>query len=169
MVEELAKWKSALTNKICELKELLKKLLDERTKIREMSLKTYNSLNAINEHHVSKSVNESDSYLKTTNLMELTVANCKMSYSLEKAMLKDLPDPRKHRIFDNCSDDTHTAVESAALYAIRQPVVLSERPDMICNAVVGAAIAVGKGQMFLQHPTEHATCCAHCKGDIKEI
>ncbi|GLV40257.1 uncharacterized protein CBL_07147 [Carabus blaptoides fortunei] len=170
MVEELARWKSALTNKISELKELLKKLLDERTKIREMSLKTYNSFNAINEHHVSKSVNDSDSYLKTTNLMDLAIANCKMSYSLEKAMLKDLPDPRKHGKFDNyCADDIHTALENVALHAIRHPVVLSDRPDMICNAVVGAAIAVGKGQMFLQHPTDHATCCAHCNGEIKEI
>lgn len=48
-------------------------------------------------------------------------------------------------------------------------MTLASKPDTACNAVMGAAFSIGGGQMFLQHPTSHATCCAHCKGEVQDI
>lgn len=41
MVEELAKWKAALCQRTTDLQESIKRLLEERSKVRETSLKTY--------------------------------------------------------------------------------------------------------------------------------
>lgn len=163
MVEELARWKSALTNRISELRDILKRLLDERSKVREMSLKSYHSLSLVYEHSLKPP--HDPVVIKTTNIVDLSMANQKIAESFEKNILKDLPDPRKHRIVEGVS---HTPAESSALFILKNPVVVADKPD-ICNAVMGAAVAVGGGQMFLQHPEKHATCCAHCKGEIKNI
>lgn len=162
MVEELARWKSALSNRITELRDIVKKLLDERSKVREMSLKTYHSVSLVHEHtkHTTDPVP-----LKTSNIVDLSIANQKLSELLEKTILKDLPDPRKHKSTEGMP---HTPAEAHAFHILKNPVIVSDRPD-ICNAVMGAAIAIGGGQMFLQHPESHATCCAHCRGEVKDI
>jgi len=41
MVEELARWKAALTQKATDLQEALKRVLEERGKARESLLNTY--------------------------------------------------------------------------------------------------------------------------------
>ena len=41
MVEELAKWKAALSQRTTDLQESIKRLLEERCKVRETNLKTY--------------------------------------------------------------------------------------------------------------------------------
>lgn len=163
MVEELSHWKSALSNRIGELRDILKKLLEDRSKIREMSLKTYHSLYLINDH-LPKHPNE-PVVLKTTNIVDLSIANQKFSEIVEKNLLKDLPDPRKHHIIEGIA---HTPAEFNAMNILKNPVAISDCPD-ICNAVVGAANAIGGGQMFLQHPEVHATCCAHCKGQVETV
>lgn len=163
MVEELARWKSALTNRIGELRDILKRLLDERGKVREMSLKSYHGLSLVCEHSIKHPTEPV--VLKTTNIVDLSVANQKLSELLEKNILKDLPDPRKHKIVEG---NAHTPAESCVLHILKNPVVIADRPD-ICNAVMGAAVAVGGGQLFLQHPEKKATCCSHCKGEIKQI
>lgn len=162
MVEELARWKSALSNRTSELREMIKKLLEERSKVREMSLKSYHSLSLVSEHSV-KHIETGN--LKTTNIVDLSIANQKLSESLERNILKDLPEPKKHKIIEGAA---LTPAEAHALYMLKNPVIISDRPD-ICNAVMGAAVATGGGQMFLQHPERHATCCAHCKGEVKDI
>lgn len=52
---------------------------------------------------------------------------------------------------------------------LKNPITLTSKPDAICNAVMGAAMSLGAGQIYLQHPLSHATCCAHCKGEVQEI
>lgn len=163
MVEELSRWKSALSSRTSELRDILKKLLDERLKIREMSLKTYHSLNLLNEH-LPKHTNE-HVLLKSTNTVDLSIANQKLSEVIEQNLLKELPDPRKHHILEGMG---YTHVESIAIHILKNPMVISDRPD-ICKAVMGAANAIGGGQMFLQHPEMQATCCAHCKGEVENI
>lgn len=41
MVEELAKWKAALCQRTTDLQEVIKRLLEDRNLIRDISLKTY--------------------------------------------------------------------------------------------------------------------------------
>lgn len=41
MVEELAKWKAALCQRTIDLQEVIKRLLEDRNLIRDISLKTY--------------------------------------------------------------------------------------------------------------------------------
>jgi hypothetical protein len=41
MVEELARWKAALNQKATDLQEALKRVLEERGKVRESLLNTY--------------------------------------------------------------------------------------------------------------------------------
>lgn len=41
MVEELAKWKAALCQRTTDLQEAIKRLLEDRNLIRDISLKTY--------------------------------------------------------------------------------------------------------------------------------
>lgn len=41
MVEELAKWKAALCQRTTDLQEAIKRLLEDRNLIRDVSLKTY--------------------------------------------------------------------------------------------------------------------------------
>ena len=41
MVEELAKWKAALSQRTTDLQETIKRLLEDRNLIRDISLKTY--------------------------------------------------------------------------------------------------------------------------------
>lgn len=41
MVEELAKWKAALCQRTTDLQEAIKRLLEDRNFIRDISLKTY--------------------------------------------------------------------------------------------------------------------------------
>jgi hypothetical protein len=57
----------------------------------------------------------------------------------------------------------HTYIISFQLLANPMPLLLS---DAACNAVMGAAVAVG-GQMLIR-PSIPA-CCGHCSGEMKLI
>lgn len=41
MVEELAKWKAALSQRTTDLQESIKRLFEEHTKVRDTALRTY--------------------------------------------------------------------------------------------------------------------------------
>nr|CAD7578061.1 unnamed protein product [Timema californicum] len=49
MVEELARWKAALTQKTTDLQEALKRLLEERRVVRESLLHTHKQVNIANK------------------------------------------------------------------------------------------------------------------------
>jgi len=167
MVEELARWKSALSNRLNELQDNIKNLVEERTKVRNNSLKIHNYLMCI-----SKNLNlpeNSSMHLKSTNIIELSAANCALSESLARNLVKD--SNNKYLSYDGNLTNLpkHTTAESDALQILKNPVTLVNKADVLCNALVGAAMSLGGGQMFLQHPSIHATCCAHCKGEIEDI
>lgn len=173
MVEELARWKSALSNKILELKDTIKKLLDERCKVRQLSLSTHNNLLNLYEFTIYKSdIPDSEIILKKTNILETAKANKCVSELLQNILMKDHPQNKKHYAitnYDESHQDSHTHMELLALLALRNPVVLSDKPDVVYNAVMGAAMQMGKGQLFLQHTEDHAACCSHCKGEVKNV
>ena len=50
------------------------------------------------------------------------------------------------------------------LQILQNPVHLSSKPDVLCNAVMEAAMSL-TGKTFLPH----TNCCAHCKGEIYDI
>nr|XP_023026428.1 golgin-45-like [Leptinotarsa decemlineata] len=159
MVEELAKWKSALTNKINDLQEVTKTLLRERRKMHIQGLKTFTSLKCIAG---SLANDENRPGLKYGNILEVTNINVELSkYIREKMGLEE------EEIFGETMD-THqqTFAEKAAYRLIQNPVSISTKQDLLCNAVMGAASSLGGNQSFHQ---QMGSCCSHCKGDVQNI
>lgn len=81
MVEELAKWKSALSNRLHELQETTKTLLGERRKVHNLLLKTFNALKAVSDE-VSK--NDKQPILKCGNFVDVAGVNSELAESLKK-------------------------------------------------------------------------------------
>lgn len=88
MVEELAKWKSALTNRSYELQEVIKTLLDERKKIHVQQLEMFDELSKISKNATTK-----DKYqplqLKYGNVIELSSINVQLVENLRKCLNVD--------------------------------------------------------------------------------
>lgn len=111
MVEELARWKSALTSRISDLQEIIKSLVDERSKVRNYSLKTLNYLT-----QTVKTVSRIDCNipLKSTNIIELSTVNCSLSENIAHHLIS------KDNVDMSCAEEyltlpKHTHAESAAL------------------------------------------------------
>lgn len=51
---------------------------------------------------------------------------------------------------------------------LRNPVCISNKQDILCKAVMGAATSVGGNQFFLQHSGLYS-CCSHCSGEMQVI
>ncbi|KAF5289190.1 hypothetical protein FQR65_LT00076 [Abscondita terminalis] len=163
MVEELARWKSALSNKVNELQEHVSHLIDERKEVRNNLLQCHNNLVNSNLYLA----NEVPS-LRSTNILDLSVLNQDLSCTLKNSLIRGGTTFYKSLI-DDKNLERRTPAETEALQCLNNPVVMVNKPDLLCNALVGAAMSVGGGQMFLQHPSFQATCCAHCKGEVEDI
>lgn len=50
----------------------------------------------------------------------------------------------------------------------QNPILLSGRPDAACNAVMGAAVAIG-GPIIHGYNPLIPTCCSHCSGEVKLV
>lgn len=85
MVEELARWKSALTKRLNDLQENIKQLLEERSKLRQHSLKTYRNLKRINQKITEKKCVG----LKYTNNLEVALANCKLTEGIVELLFSE--------------------------------------------------------------------------------
>lgn len=111
MVEELARWKSALSTRITDLQEIIKGLIDERSKVRNYSIKTLNYLT-----HIIKTMSRIDCNipLKSTNIMELSTVNCSLSENIAYHLINkesiDLANAEEYLTLSK-----HTPAESAAL------------------------------------------------------
>ncbi|XP_017772073.1 PREDICTED: golgin-45 [Nicrophorus vespilloides] len=161
MVEELARWKSAFSYRINDLQENLKLLINERTKVRNSALKTYKVLTRIDETLPERTL----SCLKSTNIIDLAVNNCKLAEHIGGHFVKE-----DKELDENILKlPTNTPGENAAARILKNQVSLTYKPDAVCNALMGAAMSLSGGQMYLQHPTMHATCCKHCTGEIHDI
>lgn len=74
MVEELAKWKSALSHRISDFQEVTKNLLTDFRRLHNISLKTYNNLTGVLKQIVPNSDRTKED-LKQDNVVDVTVLN----------------------------------------------------------------------------------------------
>lgn len=81
MVEELARWKSALSTRITELQEIVKKLLDEKYKVQKKSLKTYCLLQGTLKKFDG---NKICGVPKTSSVVDLSNINCDLSQEISE-------------------------------------------------------------------------------------
>lgn len=110
MVEELARWKSALSIRINELQESIKCLLEERTKVRRSSLNTYCDLKELSKHLGC----ENNVPLKNSNVLEITNVNNLLSANIVTNLMKLQNDYEEfHKGLANLPNVTRT--ESMAL------------------------------------------------------
>nr|CAI5827602.1 unnamed protein product [Callosobruchus analis] len=160
MVEELAKWKSALTNRINELQEVLKVLLDERSKVNSNCVQTYVNLKAVSKQVAADKCDNSN--VKYGNVLEIS--------SLNRDLSRIILDGLEVNV-ENCQTVvdkiTPTVAEKKAEKLLQNPVTVTNKQDVLCSAVMGAATSLERDQMN-QEICIH-NCCAHCKGDIQNI
>lgn len=160
MVEELARWKSALTQRLHDYQEISKHLLEDFNRINRQNLQVYNNLSKIAQH-LSLDCQKSQS---NTNNLFLAKANMEISDKL----CNHFNLPTENNIIEE--KICHTIAEKTLIKLSQNPVKISGQQEAVCNAVLGAATTIS-GQMYLQQPTlyGHGMCCAHCKGEIQNI
>ncbi|XP_012220295.1 golgin-45 [Linepithema humile] len=170
MVEDLARWKAALCQRTIELQETMKRLLEEHTGIRDTSLKTYKMLMILREKFDPVGTSGKKHGLVSTNIMDLAQGSCQLAEILKVTLLSGIPDSELQKDIDITGLDMKTLAENnAEKLLMNQKLPMTERDDVACTAVMGAAVAVG-GQMFLPRcDTNNMTCCPHCSGEIKQI
>lgn len=83
MVEELAKWKSALAIRTNELQEVLKALLEERKKVQKNNMKTYSNLKVTSEK-VANGTKKVE--LKYGNIIEVANVNQELSEGILRSL-----------------------------------------------------------------------------------
>lgn len=110
MVEELAKWKSALAIRTNELQETLKALLDERKRVQKKNVKTYTNLKVIAEKYINDLKNVE---LKYGNIIEVANVNHELSEGISRAL--DL----ENEIRDSSVNTTPAQVTVAEKAAIK--------------------------------------------------
>lgn len=162
MVEELARWKSALSSRITDLQETVKTLLDDEYKTHKKVLKTHCNLNAI----LTKLSPDFENHSRENHdLIELAKANTKMSDQIVDIL--EIDKDELHVLFEVYSKmPRYTSGELKACKLLQNPVKISNNQDAICNALVGAVTGL-TGQQFLQHP--NVSCCSHCVGQIEDV
>lgn len=87
MVEELARWKSALSIRINDLQENIKNLLEERSKVHNSSLNACYNLMELNEKYSATSENLPS--LRTSNILELSEINNMLSANIAAKLFND--------------------------------------------------------------------------------
>lgn len=170
MVEDLARWKAALCQRTIELQESMKRLLEEHTVIRDTTLKTYKMLTILREKFDPVGTSGKKHVLASTNIVDLAQGSCQLAEILKVTLLSGIPDSELQKDIDITGLDMKTLAEnSAEKLLMNQKLPMTERDDVACTAVMGAAVAVG-GQMFLPRCNiNNMTCCPHCSGEIKQI
>lgn len=86
MVEELARWKFALSIRINDLQESIKNLLEERNKVRSNNLNTFSNLMELNEKHGGI---DNIPIVKTSHILELSNLNNILSANLLAKLLNN--------------------------------------------------------------------------------
>lgn len=114
MVEELARWKSALSNRIGDLQECTKGLLDDKRLMQIVLLKMHRYLRDISSH-LSDDLKESQEDLlkfKKSNIVDL----CNIDYGLVEKIGEALNVPVSSKENNKSSGITqHTLAEKVAL------------------------------------------------------
>ncbi|XP_006620634.1 golgin-45 [Apis dorsata] len=170
MVEELAKWKAALCQRTIDLQEVIKRLLEDRNLIRDISLKTYRILSILRENFDPvATVTCKRHELLSTNTIDLTQGCFQLAEILKVQLLSGVENINLQREINITGLDMKTLAEKTAEQLLMSPkLLMSGRQDVACSAVMGAAVAIG-GQIFLPRNDSNITCCPHCSGEIKQI
>ncbi|OAD53661.1 Golgin-45, partial [Eufriesea mexicana] len=169
MVEELAKWKAALCQRTTDLQESIKRLLEDRNLVRDISLKTYRTLSILRENFdpvgtVSRKRHE----LPSTNIIDLAQGCYQLAEILKVQLLSGVENINLQKEINITGLDMKTFAEKTAEQLLMSPKLLTSGRDVACSAVMGAAVAIG-GQIFLPRSDSNITCCPHCSGEIKQI
>ncbi|XP_034940382.1 golgin-45 isoform X2 [Chelonus insularis] len=171
MVEELAKWKAALSQRTTDLQESIKRLLEERTKVRDTSLKTYKTLSILRENFDPVgTLTYKKHELPSTNIIDLADGCCQLAEILKIQLLSGMTHmPKQKEIVAGL--EMKTVGEKNAEQLLMNPnVMMSGRQDAACSAVMGAAFALS-GKMCLPSLMTESTiaCCPHCSGEVKQV
>lgn len=167
MVEELAKWKAALCQRTTDLQEVIKRLLEDRNLIRDISLKTYKILSILRENFDPvATVTCKRHELLSTNIIDLTQGCFQLAEILKVQLLSGVENINLQREINITGLDMKTLAEKTAEQLLMSPkLLMSGRQDVACSAVMGAAVAIG-GQIFLPRSDSNITCCPHCSGEV---
>lgn len=170
MVEELAKWKAALCQRTTDLQEAMKRLLEERKKMRDASLKTYRMLHVLLENFDPiRAASYKRHTLPSTNVADLAQGCCQLAEILKVQLLSGTQNVISSKEIDITGLEMQTLAEKNAEQLLMSPnLLMSGRQDAACSAVMGAAVAIG-GQIFVPREGSNFTCCPHCNGEVKQI
>lgn len=170
MVEELAKWKAALCQRTTDLQEAIKRLLEDRDTIRDMSLKTYKSLSILRENFDPVGAASSKKHeLPSANVVDLSQVCSHLAEVLKVQLLSGMDNINLQKDVNVAGMETKTSAEKVAEELLMSPkLLMSGRQDVACSAVMGAAVAIG-GQIFLPRSDPNIACCPHCSGEIKQV
>lgn len=166
IVEELAKWKAALCQRSTELQEAMKRLLEERSVVRDSLLHSFRDLSILRHHFDPNKLGCSD--LPSASVVDLAAGCQHLGQVLRQQLLGSTPGAGYVRGAepDFTGLDMHTVVEKNAENLLMTPnTLLLAGPDVACSAVVGAAVAVEA----LGPATMAGKCCGHCTGEIKMV
>ncbi|XP_076234037.1 golgin-45 isoform X2 [Calliopsis andreniformis] len=169
MIEELAKWKAALCQRTTDLQEAIKRLLEDRNLIRDLSLKTYRTLCVLRDNFDATGIVYCKKHeLASTNIIDLVQGCNQLAEILKVQLLSGVENTNLNKEINIAGLDMKTFAEKHAEQLLMSPkMLMTGRQDLACSAVMGAAVAVG-GQIFLSQNDSNITC-PHCSGEIKQI
>ncbi|XP_008546794.1 golgin-45 [Microplitis demolitor] len=172
MVEELARWKAGLCQRTTDLQESIKRLLEERIRVRETLMKTYKTLSVLRENFDPiGTLTYRRHELPSSNILDLADGCCQVAEILNVQLLSGMDPVRKIKQADTTGLEMKTVAEKHAEQLLMNPnLIMSGRQDAACSAVMGAAFALS-GKMCLPSLMIDGSmaCCPHCSGEIKQV
>ncbi|XP_058795345.1 golgin-45 [Phymastichus coffea] len=169
MVEELAKWKAALCQRTTDLQESIKRLLEERSKVRDISMKTYRTLSIIRENFDPVGASRRHE-LPSTNILDLSEGSFQLAELLKINLLSGMDKVDLRREINVTGLEMKTTAEKNAEQLLMSPNIMMSQ-DAACSALVGAV------RMFMPNSSASSNvggivnmaCCAHCSGEVKQV
>ncbi|XP_046396327.1 golgin-45 [Ischnura elegans] len=180
MVEELARWKAAFSQRTCDLQEAVNRLLEERASVREGLMKTYRTLHVLRENldpawagmePCARGRGAEKKLRPALNLLDLSCVLSRIASGLSERLLgasAAAVDSRRWATNVAADVEVLTPAEQAAnKLANNSPLFSSCIPDAACSAVVsGASIALSRG-IPLPPDNTPMQCCPHCSGHLE--
>ncbi|KAL1465365.1 hypothetical protein WDU94_004944 [Cyamophila willieti] len=164
MVEELAKWKAALTQKVCDYQDVTRKILAEHQLTHAATSKTFTNLAILGNNFDLSVMTDPASRIqpKSSTVVDLANSSASLSESLKEQLLGSSPFPINTNVPDLARGEYLTPAEKQAYQLVNECLSLAfGKTDVACSAVMGAAGAVSglNHSLSLYHPP----CCAHCQ------
>ncbi|XKL62852.1 hypothetical protein PGB90_002685 [Kerria lacca] len=158
LVENLAKCKAKLCQKVSECENVLRHLLEDNDKLRQNVFKTFVNLSTLHEKFDLNTIaDDTRVQVVSSNLINLCFLNQHLSELLLLQLLHENINKKK---IDFDILNSMTPAEKKAEEVLAQPVIPCESSDIVCSAVMtGAALAL----------SSTAPHCCHCTGTVKTI